>query len=171
MENSLKKQLESKILDHFDVIQEIIQNISKVKFYNLSFRCYRGIYKDYVVGIHPFVTDIFEIKKLPGKIGAGGNFEYLDFDNNIIEIFRVHYQDYRENPETYWFDPCLFYEDIIGDKIHTDSQNGDRHKFGLSKEFYIEQRRLFDNSIYKLFRKLKLSKISNLNGKFIKETT
>ena len=143
------------------IVQEIIENISEIKFYNLSFRCYRGIYKDYVVGIHPFVTDIFELRKLTQKIGAGGNFEFEDQHNqNVIEIFRVHHQDHRKNPETYWFEPCLLYEEVIGDKIHTDPQNGDQHKMGLPKEFYIEQRQQFDNLVYKYFRKRKLNKIN-----------
>ena len=114
-------------------IEKIINNIPKIKFYNLSFRCYRGVYKKYVVGIFPFVTDIFEIINKPGKIAINGNFDYSEYDKNVIEIFRIHLQDHRKNPEKY-FDPCLLYEEIIGDKIHTNPSNGDQYKMNLPKQ-------------------------------------
>lgn len=142
-----------------DIFREVIDNIFTIKFYNLSFRCYRGVYKNYVVGIFPFVTDIFEIINQPNKIGISGNFEYSDYNNNVIEILRFHHLEYEDKPEIYLFDPCLLYEKVVGDKIHTDPP-ADEHKMDLSKEFYIEQRQQFDNVINKTIRKTKLNKIN-----------
>jgi hypothetical protein len=141
-----------------EIVREILSMTPTIKFYNLSFRCYRGIYKNYVVGIHPFVTDIYEIKK-PIKVETSGSFYYADYDY-IVEILRVHHIDHKNKPEKFWFDPCIFYEEVIGDKIHTDPQNGDQYKMDLPKEFYINQRKQFENVIFNSFRKNKLIKIS-----------
>ncbi len=129
-------------------INDILLNLKEYHFYDISYREYVALHKKYIIRIYPFVVDIHEIMK-PCDI------QQLKYYHPEIfkQIIRIHHVDFINGIS--FFDPCLIFEEITGQKIHTVSNDFDTNRMFLPKEYYIKQ-------INKINRKMKLEQIRNI---------
>jgi len=138
--------------------EEILNKIHDIKFYNVSYRDYFGMIENYVICIHPFVIKIIEIYKPIEKFVETMSYLFLDKSRSKEIMSVAHYNYYRGECN---FDPCVLYEEITGDFIHTHKGNiiephtyDEKHYKQISEEF--------NNKIPQHFRKEKLKKLNTL---------
>jgi len=133
-------------------IQEIIDNIENINFYNISYREYYGLIDGYIVEVFPFVTEIKKIHKPIEDFSK--NRHYIT--DHLESVMRCHQIDYSDGECN--FQPCAIYEKISGYPIHTKPLLEDN--FGFPKKYYKKNAMIFDKKMIQHIRKLKLEKIN-----------
>jgi hypothetical protein len=122
-----------------------LNEVHKLKFFNVSFREYYSVYDDYIIQVYPFVISL---SKAFDNKGKPLNYEIIRMSGRS----RYHHQDYIKGKIS--VDPCDIYEKVSGVKIHQGES--DSH---LMNKSYEEDIRLFDAEILSQKRELKLNKL------------
>jgi hypothetical protein len=133
--------------DGVPLIDKIIDlnEVHKLKFFNVSFRDYYSVYGDYIIQVYPFVISL---SKAFDNKGKPLNYEIIRMSGRS----RYHHSDYTDGIVS--VDPCDIYERVSGIKIHQGES--DDH---LMNKSYEEEIRLFDAEILSQRRELKLNKL------------
>ncbi len=122
-----------------------LNEVHKLKFFNVSFRDYYSVYGDYIIQVYPFVISL---SKAFDNKGKPLNYEIIRMSGRS----RYHHSDYTDGIVS--VDPCDIYERVSGIKILQGES--DDH---LMNKSYEEEIRLFDAEILSQRRELKLNKL------------
>ncbi len=108
-------------MDFTDILFEIE---GKIKFYNISYRNYHGIWSRYIFNVTPFTLNVYDL------LGThNGNLNFKGVENLI---YYKHHTDYMN--QSCKKDPCDIYEIVSGDRIHNGGS--DKHKRNLGHKYY-----------------------------------
>lgn len=127
-----------------------LKEIDKIKFFNISYREYVGVYGDYIIGVYPFVVKIDRAFR-----DDGSPITYDDFKMYGVKSMH-HHNDFIEGKiDT---DPCDIYEKVSGIKIHhTGTEHeSDNHMMNID---HVDDIKLFEAEIISQSRDRKLNKI------------
>jgi hypothetical protein len=123
-----------------------LKEIDKIKFFNISYREYVGVYGDYIIGVYPFAIKIDKSFKDDGSPITYGDFKMYGVKS------KHHHVDFTEGKiDT---DPCDIYEKVSGVKIHHGEP--DNHMMNIYHEDDIK---LFEAEIISQRRDSKLNEL------------
>jgi hypothetical protein len=123
-----------------------LKEIDKIKFFNISFREYVGVYGGYIIGVYPFVVIIDRASKYDGN-----PITHNDFKMYGVKSMHHHY-DFIDGKID--IDPCDIYEKVSGIKIHHNEP--DDHMIDIDHGNDI---RLFEAEIISQSRESKLKEL------------
>jgi hypothetical protein len=123
-----------------------LRGVSRMKFFNTSFREYLCVSGDYIIGVYPFSI------KLEWSFRSDGNpFTYKYFQMQGVRSSH-HHQDFRKGEID--IDPCDIFESVCGVRIH--GKESDNHLMNIDHSDII---RLFESEVLSQKRD---NKIKNL---------
>ena len=135
-----------------------LKEIDKIKFFNISFREYVGVYGGYIIGVYPFVVIIDRASKYDGNPITHNDFKTYGVKSMFFifisqRVFLTHHHnDFIDGKID--IDPCDIYEKVSGIKIHHNEP--DDHMIDIDHGNDI---RLFEAEIISQSRESKLKEL------------
>lgn len=125
-----------------------LAEVDKIKFYNISFREYIGIYDKYIIGVYPFSI------KIDNALKDGMPITYDDLKMYGVKSSHHHHDFLDGNID---IDPCDIYEKISGVKTHQGA--GWPDDIDDMNRDYTDNIKDFESEIISHFRDIKIDKI------------
>lgn len=138
-----------------DFTEIIFDCLDDIKFHNIAYRNYLGIWRGYVIRVTTFDLNVYNlydtnVENYENEITTSKYFGYLG-----TNIYSVHQNTYLNG--SCRKDPCDIFEIVSGDRIHNGGS--DRHKIHITKEYYADVKKLFISEMRKQQRNKKIDNV------------